>query len=90
MNRAALVAFGYEMRPGENFPVVLLLERQDSSALTERTGVLEGRQDGIADKIRSIGNATHRFGEGRVGFERDDLFSNFTHQGSLGLVMSGG
>lgn len=68
----------------KNLPVAFLLEAEQPRAAAEGTAVLEGLENGVADKGRAIGYPFESREKLLVGLEGDDLFFP-CHAWSLGL-----
>lgn len=58
----------------QSHPVFLLMLGQDSASLAKRTGVVERREDGIADEFGTVGNPPHGLGQAGIYLEGDNGF----------------
>jgi hypothetical protein len=84
MHCVAIIALGQGMVGGEFEPMFPLVGRQDSGSLAQRTNTIEGRENRVADELRSVGDAIHRRKKGFIHLERDDfVFSGSSGHGLL-------
>ena len=58
---------------GKTFPVLLLFRAEAAGTLAEGAGVSQGRQNGLADKFRFVGQALDDFGQASVDLETDNF-----------------
>ena len=71
-------------------PMLTLIGCEHSRASTQRANPVQGGQDGVADKFRTILNALHRPHQRGIHFERDNvLFMAVGHDAASPCEQSG-
>jgi hypothetical protein len=88
MDRVAILALLDRMVLDELVPVGLLVGRKNARAFAKRTDAIESRKNGIANKLRPIGDICHRPSEGVIHFESDDfVFAVGSHRIDTPIVL---